>query len=193
MRTPVYGAALIIAAMIGATLVWQSGWPGWLRTALMVLALVVAIAGWLMTFRDLTPPEILGLAISLEEEDARILGEFARRLRADFPKAAADVDGMRQEEEGHRRRLIEMFLVVSWREHLNQHRRIDDVSAALIRRARAFDRTGEPRSRRLIAVDVERPPDFDLLLTTHTHMHETDGSILLEETVEFDAIRGDHI
>ena len=91
------------------------------------------------------------------------------------------------------RRLIEMFLVVSWREHLNQHRRIDDVSAALIRRARAFDRTGEPRSRHLIAVDVERPPDFDLLLTTHTHMHETDGSILLEETVEFDAIRGDHI
>ncbi|MGH2757839.1 MAG: MFS transporter, partial [Actinomycetota bacterium] len=91
------------------------------------------------------------------------------------------------------RRLIEMFLVVSWREHLNQHRRIDDLSAALIRRARSFDRTGEPRSRHLIAVDVERPPDFDLLLTTHTHMHETDGSILLEETAEFDAIRGDHI
>ena len=91
------------------------------------------------------------------------------------------------------RRLIEMFLVVSWREHLNQHRRIDDVSAALIRRARSFDRTGEPRSRHLIAVDVERPPDFDLLLTTHTHLHETDGSILLEETAEFDAIRGEHI
>ncbi|HJQ94777.1 MAG TPA: MFS transporter [Acidimicrobiia bacterium] len=91
------------------------------------------------------------------------------------------------------RRLIEMFLVVSWREHLNQHRRIDDVSAALIRRARAFDRTGEPRSRHLIAVDVEKPPDFDLLLATHAHMHETDGSILLEETAEFDAIRRDHI
>jgi hypothetical protein len=91
------------------------------------------------------------------------------------------------------RRLIEMFLVVSWREHLNQHRRIDDVSAGLIRRARSFDRTGEPRSRHLIAVDVEKPPDFDLLLTTHAHMHETDGSILLEETAEFDAIRRDHI
>jgi MFS family permease len=91
------------------------------------------------------------------------------------------------------RRLIEMFLVVSWREHLNQHRRIDDVSAELIRRARSFDRTGEPRSRHLIAVDVERPPDFELLLATHTQMHETDGSILLEETAEFDALRGNHI
>ncbi len=60
-------------------------------------------------FRDLSPPEVLGLAISLEEEDARLLAEFARRLRADFPKAAADIDGMREEEEGHRRRLIEMF------------------------------------------------------------------------------------
>jgi len=60
-------------------------------------------------FRDLSSPEVLGLAISLEEEDARILGEFARRLRFDFPKAAVDIDGMREEEEGHRRRLIEMF------------------------------------------------------------------------------------
>jgi len=60
-------------------------------------------------FRDLSSPEVLGLAISLEEEDARILAEFARRLRSDFPKAATDIDGMREEEEGHRHRLIEMF------------------------------------------------------------------------------------
>jgi rubrerythrin len=60
-------------------------------------------------FRDLTPQEVLGLAVSLEEEDARILGEFARRLRADYPKAAADIDAMREEEEGHRRRLIDLF------------------------------------------------------------------------------------
>ncbi len=56
MRTPVYGALLIIAAMIGSTLVWESGWPGWLRTGLLFVALAVAITGWLMTFRDLTPP-----------------------------------------------------------------------------------------------------------------------------------------
>ena len=78
-------------------------------------------------------------------------------------------------------RLVEVFLVVSWREHLNQHRRIDDASAALIGKARSFDQDGGPRSRHLLAVDVERPSDLDLLLATHEHMHETDGSIRLEE------------
>ncbi|SFK88438.1 hypothetical protein [Geodermatophilus ruber] len=55
-RTPVYGGLLIVAAMVGATLVWSSGLPGWLRTALLVGALVMALAGWLMTFRDLSSP-----------------------------------------------------------------------------------------------------------------------------------------
>jgi UDP-N-acetylmuramyl pentapeptide phosphotransferase/UDP-N-acetylglucosamine-1-phosphate transferase len=56
MRTPVYGGLLIIGAMVGATLVWLSGLPGWLRGALLVLALPVALAGWIMTFRDLSQP-----------------------------------------------------------------------------------------------------------------------------------------
>jgi len=56
MRTPVYGAALIVAAMLGSVFVWQSGWPAWLRVSLLVVALVVALAGWLMTFRDLSRP-----------------------------------------------------------------------------------------------------------------------------------------
>jgi predicted MFS family arabinose efflux permease len=54
-RTVVYGAALIVAAMIGATFVWQAAVPGWLTAALLGLALVMALVGWLMTFRDLTP------------------------------------------------------------------------------------------------------------------------------------------
>ena len=45
-------------------------------------------------FKDLTAPEVLGLAIALEEEDARIFREFARLLRPNFPKAAATLDGM---------------------------------------------------------------------------------------------------
>jgi UDP-N-acetylmuramyl pentapeptide phosphotransferase/UDP-N-acetylglucosamine-1-phosphate transferase len=57
-RTPVYGGLLIVAAMVGATAVWVQGrgLPGWLRAGLMVLALVAALAGWLMTFRDLGKP-----------------------------------------------------------------------------------------------------------------------------------------
>jgi rubrerythrin len=60
-------------------------------------------------FKDLSAPEVLALAISLEEEDARIFREFARLVRPNFPKAAASLDGMTAQEEGHRRRLIEMF------------------------------------------------------------------------------------
>jgi UDP-N-acetylmuramyl pentapeptide phosphotransferase/UDP-N-acetylglucosamine-1-phosphate transferase len=56
MRTPVYGGLLIVAAMVGSTLVWQSHLPAWLRDALLVVALVAAVSGWLMTFRDLSRP-----------------------------------------------------------------------------------------------------------------------------------------
>lgn len=56
MRTPVYGALLIAAAMVGATLVvaGSDGLPGWLRVVLLVLALLTVVTGWLMTFRDLS-------------------------------------------------------------------------------------------------------------------------------------------
>jgi len=40
-------------------------------------------------FKDLSAAEVVALAISLEEEDGRILGEFARLLRPNYPKAAA--------------------------------------------------------------------------------------------------------
>jgi hypothetical protein len=74
-------------------------------------------------------------------------------------------------------RLTELFAVGSWDEHLAQHGRIDDASAAVISRARAFDRAEGPVTRHLISVDVEDPPGFDELVTTHEQMHKTDGSI----------------
>ena len=60
-------------------------------------------------FSDLTEAEILGLAISAEEDDSRIYATYAERLRADFPATAAVFDEMVQEEEEHRHRLIEEF------------------------------------------------------------------------------------
>ena len=57
-------------------------------------------------FRDLSEQEILALAISSEEDDARIYRSYAGMLRADFPDSAAMFDGMAQEEDGHRQRLI---------------------------------------------------------------------------------------
>jgi rubrerythrin len=61
------------------------------------------------TFNSLSEREILALAISLEEEDERIYADFADGLRRNFPASAAVFDGMRDEESGHRRRLIELF------------------------------------------------------------------------------------
>jgi rubrerythrin len=57
----------------------------------------------------LTEQEILALAISLEEEDGRIFGEFAERLRGSFPDTAAALTSMQEEESTHRRRLIEAY------------------------------------------------------------------------------------
>jgi rubrerythrin len=60
-------------------------------------------------FEELTEREVLALAISLEEEDERVYADFAEGLRPDYPASAAMFEGMREEESGHRRRLIELY------------------------------------------------------------------------------------
>jgi rubrerythrin len=60
-------------------------------------------------FHDLTEREVLALAISLEEEDERVYADFAEGLRQDYPASAQMFEGMREEESGHRRRLIELY------------------------------------------------------------------------------------
>src|ERR1700741_823361 len=61
------------------------------------------------SFEALTEREILALAISLEEEDERVYADVAEGLRESFPASAAVCEGMRQEESGHRRRLLELY------------------------------------------------------------------------------------
>src|ERR1700746_373914 len=60
-------------------------------------------------FEELTEREVLALAIGLEEEDERVYADFAEGLRQDYPATASMFDGMREEESGHRRRLLELF------------------------------------------------------------------------------------
>ncbi len=60
-------------------------------------------------FKDLTEREILAVAISLEEEDGRIYGEFAEGLRGNYPATAKLLEEMQAEESDHRTRLIEMY------------------------------------------------------------------------------------
>src|SRR3982075_248371 len=61
------------------------------------------------SFHDLTEKEILALAISQEEEDGKIYGEFAERMRPNFPKTADALAAMRDEESNHRHQLIETY------------------------------------------------------------------------------------
>jgi rubrerythrin len=59
-------------------------------------------------FSELSEQEVLALAISSEEDDARIYRGYAEHLRTDFPASAAIFDGMATEEDEHRRGLIDL-------------------------------------------------------------------------------------
>jgi erythrin-vacuolar iron transport family protein len=59
-------------------------------------------------FKDLSEQEIIALAISSEEDDARIYRGYAENLRDEFPDSAAIFEGMAAEEDGHRQRLIDL-------------------------------------------------------------------------------------
>jgi rubrerythrin len=63
----------------------------------------------LRSFKSLSEQEVLALAISLEEEDARIYDDFADGLKADYPATAEALQQMRIEEDGHRHRLIDLY------------------------------------------------------------------------------------
>jgi UDP-N-acetylmuramyl pentapeptide phosphotransferase/UDP-N-acetylglucosamine-1-phosphate transferase len=51
-RTPVYGGAMIVTAMILATVVTAAGVPAWLRLVVYLLTLATALTGIVLTFRD---------------------------------------------------------------------------------------------------------------------------------------------
>ncbi|MGD0815422.1 MAG: iron exporter MbfA [Verrucomicrobiota bacterium] len=85
------------------------------------------------SFESLTEREILALAISLEEEDSRIYDAFAEGLRQQYPTQADNFVIMRQEEEGHARRLRELYLA-RFGDHVTLIRR-DDVRGFIKRRS----------------------------------------------------------
>jgi rubrerythrin len=76
------------------------------------------------SFQSLNEQEILALAISLEEEDARIYGDFSEGLKSDAPATAAVLTEMLAEEDEHRHRLIERYRQ-NFGEHIPLIRRQD--------------------------------------------------------------------
>lgn len=61
------------------------------------------------SFHELSEQEILALAISLEEEDGKIYGQFAEKMRAEYPKTADALAEMRDEEAEHYRQLVDLY------------------------------------------------------------------------------------
>ena len=61
-------------------------------------------------FDQLSEQEIIALAISSEEEDARIYQSYADGLRDEYPASAGVFDAMAEEENEHRRRLLDLHI-----------------------------------------------------------------------------------
>jgi len=127
-------------------------------------------------FSDLSEQEVLALAISAEEDDARIYRSYAEMLRADYPASAALFDAMAEEEDTHRQWLIELHrkrfgevIPLIRREHVAGYynrrpvwlmenlglERIREEAAAMERDAREFylraaQRTTDADTRRLL-------------------------------------------
>src|SRR5438309_10981400 len=99
-----------------------------------------------MHFRDLNEAQVLALAITAEEEDARIYRDFSESLRADFPATAELFTRMAGEEDGHRHRLIELYRR-RFGAHIPLIRR-QDVKGFVVRRPSWFTRTLRPENAR---------------------------------------------
>jgi rubrerythrin len=61
------------------------------------------------SFDSLSEREVLALAISLEEEDARIYDDLAAALQKTHPEIAEEFRRMRADEDAHRHRLLELY------------------------------------------------------------------------------------
>ena len=61
------------------------------------------------SFESLTEREILALAISQEEEDARIYDDFAEGLKENHPEQANKFTELRRDEDSHRHRLLDIY------------------------------------------------------------------------------------
>jgi rubrerythrin len=86
----------------------------------------------LKNFSDLTEREILAIAIASEEEDSRIYLSFAEELTESYPATSKVFQQMAAEEDGHRRRLLEIYRA-RFGENLPAIRR-EDVKGFLSRR-----------------------------------------------------------
>ena len=106
---------------------------------------------------ELTEQEILALAISGEEDDARIYMSIANRLQENFPHSARVFMEMAQEELEHKRRLEELY-----------RRKFGDI-IPLIRKEDVTGFVRHPASWLLPEFDIERARQLALVMELETY------------------------
>src|SRR5205085_11463797 len=135
------------------------------------------------SFQSLSEQEILALAISLEEEDARIYGDFAEGLKADAPATAAVLKEMLAEEDGHRHRLIELYRK-RFGEHIPLIRR-QDVKGFVTHRPSWVSRNLRPEKARqeaaLLEIESRRFYEAAARRTSDAAMRQLFGDLAQEE------------
>jgi erythrin-vacuolar iron transport family protein len=155
-------------------------------------------------FDDLSEREILALAIGSEEEDGRIYADFAEGLRENYPASAQVFAEMAAEENTHRRRLIDLF-VLKFGEHIPLIRR-QDIRGYISRKpiwqtrplgvdaVRARVREMEQDAERFYRLALERTSDAAIRkllgdLAEAEVMHDQTAASLEEEYLTPDARR----
>src|SRR3989442_378241 len=135
------------------------------------------------SFKSLTEQEILALAISLEEEDARIYDDFADGLKERYPEQAKKFEEMRRQEDEHRHRLLELYRS-RFGEHVPLIRR-QDVRGFVRRRSvwlvrplglKAVQRTAES-----MEVETKRFYEAAARRATDTRIRQLLGDLAEEE------------
>ena len=121
------------------------------------------------SFDSLSEQEILALAISSEEDDARIYRAYAEGLKDQFPQSAKVFEEMAVEEDGHRAALIELHrqrfgetIPLIRREHVRGYyeRKPDWLVRPLgIEKVRAAAETMEAQAHRFYVEAAKRTSD----------------------------------
>jgi rubrerythrin len=140
------------------------------------------------TLKELTPQEVLALAIQSEEEDGRIYADLAERVGKDYPDTAKSLRAMHEEENGHRHRLIELYRK-QFGEHIPLIRR-QDVKGFYTRKPLWLTAN---LTVPMIRAEIERMEDearnfYDLAIaqTTNAAVRQLLGDLSAEESKHYD-------
>jgi rubrerythrin len=135
------------------------------------------------SFDSLTEQEVLALAISLEEEDARIYEDFADGLKADYPSQAEQFKQLRAEEDGHRHRLLDLYRR-RFGEHIPLIRR-QDVKGFVSRRpvwlVRPLGLAAARKQAEMMEVETKRFYEASARRTTDAGIRQLLGDLAEEE------------